>query len=78
MLKIRLTRVGTKNLPKYRVVVVPEEKKRDGEYLEMIGSFDPTVKPAKLEIKKDRFNYWVSVGAQPTEAVKKLILSSAD
>lgn len=76
MLKIRLSRFGTKNKPKYRVVVIPEENKRDGQYLEMIGHYDPTIKQAKFEIKKDRFDYWVRVGAQPSEAVKKLMKPS--
>lgn len=73
MLKIRLTRVGTKNKPKYRIVVTPKENKRDGQYLEMIGQYDPTLKPAKLVVKKERFNYWVSVGAQASQTVKKLM-----
>lgn len=73
MIKIRLSRVGTKNKAKYRVVVVPKENKRDGQYLEMVGHVDPTVKPSKIEIKKERIDYWVSQGAQVSEAVKKLI-----
>jgi small subunit ribosomal protein S16 len=73
MVKIRLTRVGTTNQAKYRIVVANEQSARDGKFLEILGYFDPSVKPARLNYKKDRFDYWVSVGAQPSERVFKLI-----
>lgn len=73
MVKIRLTRVGTKNQQKYRIIVADESRARDGKFLEIIGNYNPTVKPAEINFKKDRYNYWISVGAQPSLAVTKLI-----
>jgi small subunit ribosomal protein S16 len=54
-------------------VAANEQKPRDGAFLEIIGSYDPSIKPPHIEINKDRFDYWISVGAQPTEAVEKLL-----
>lgn len=76
MVKIRLTRVGTKNQQKYRIIVADESAARNGKFLEIIGNYNPTIKPAELDFKKDRYDYWLSVGAQPTSAVTKLISSS--
>lgn len=73
MVKIRLTRVGTKNQPKYRIIVADEQSARNGKFLEVIGNYNPQVKPAQIEINKERLDYWVSVGAQTTDAVTKLI-----
>ncbi len=71
MVKIRLTRMGRRNLPFYRIVVTDVRKARDGEYIENLGYYDPRSK--KCNIKGDRFEYWVSKGAQPTKTVAKLI-----
>ena len=71
--KIRLSRFGKKGQPSYRIIAIDESKKRNGRYLENLGFFNPTVKPPAVKINKDRFNYWLSVGAKPTEAVRKLI-----
>ncbi|OGY23633.1 MAG: 30S ribosomal protein S16 [Candidatus Woykebacteria bacterium RBG_13_40_7b] len=65
-------RVGSKNNPKYRVVVVDDRVKRSGRSIETIGSYDPLFNPAKIEIKHDRYQYWLGVGAQPTETVRHL------
>lgn len=73
MVRIRLSRVGRKNAPAYRIVAVDRKAKRDGKSLEVIGHFNPTENPDKFEYKKDRYEYWVSVGAQPSSAVKKLL-----
>ena len=73
MVKIRLSRVGRKNAPAYRVVVADSKAPRDGKFLELIGNYNPIEDPEKISYKKDRYDYWVSVGAQPTPAVKKLI-----
>ena len=64
MVKIRLQRVGARNQPKYRIVVIESKVKRDGAYLELLGNYDPTVKPAKISLKKDRFNWWLEKGAK--------------
>lgn len=67
--RIRLTRKGTNNKPFYRVVAACKTKPRDGRYLEVIGTFDPKAKDRPLKIKKDRYDYWVSQGAQPTKVI---------
>ncbi|OGY23425.1 MAG: 30S ribosomal protein S16 [Candidatus Woykebacteria bacterium RBG_13_40_15] len=73
MVKIRLQRIGVKNKPKYRIVVSEEKTKRDGNVIEIIGSFDPNVDPPKAELKKERFQHWIVFGAQATAAVKNLV-----
>lgn len=75
MVKIRLTRVGTKNQPKYRVIVADEAAASKGKFIEILGQYNPTVKPVFFDIDKDRYNYWISVGAQPTEAIEKLLVA---
>lgn len=72
MLKIRLSRTGKKNAPAYRIVVMPEKHPRDGRALEVLGYFNPSVKPPTFSLDKERLKYWLSQGAQMTEAVKKL------
>ncbi len=73
MVKIRLTRTGTKNSPKYRIIAVDSRVKRDGKFLEILGDYDPTVAEYKVNLKKDRIEYWTSQGAQLTDSVKRLI-----
>ncbi len=71
MVKIRLTRMGRKKVPFYRIVVVDSKKARDGNYIEKVGHYDPRSK--ELKISRDRIEYWISKGAQPTNRVAKLI-----
>lgn len=71
MVKIRLTRIGRKKLPLYRIVVIDSKKARDGEYIENVGHYDPRTK--NLKLNRDRVEYWISKGAQPTNTVAKLI-----
>lgn len=73
MLKIRLTRRGKKRQPSYRVVVADAEAPRDGRFVESIGYYDPLVDPVDYKIAEDRALYWLSVGAQPTDAVRGLL-----
>lgn len=73
MLKIRLSQTGTKNQKKYRIIAIEEGKRRNGEAVETLGFFNPTVKPFEIHIEKDRIAYWVSKGAQVTPAVQKLL-----
>ena len=73
MLAISLMRMGAKKKPFYRVVVKEKRSKRDGGYLENVGTYDPMTDPSTVNLKIERVNYWVSVGAQPTETVKRLI-----
>lgn len=69
MVKIRLRRIGAKKQPSYRVVVADSRVKRDGRFIENIGHYNPRTDPPTVVIKEDRALYWLSVGAQPTDAV---------
>ena len=73
MVKIRLARGGAKKKPYYRVVVADQRCKRDGRYLEHIGFYNPMVSENRFGIDEERFKHWLSVGAQPTERVSKLM-----
>lgn len=73
MLKIRLSRRGKKRQPSYRVVVADVNSKRDGRIVERIGHYNPLTDPAEFAIKEDRALHWLSVGAQPTDAVRRLL-----
>jgi len=73
MVKIRLRRVGAKKQPSYRVVVADSESARDGRFIEKIGHFNPRTDPETVEIDSARALYWLGVGAQPTEAVARLL-----
>lgn len=70
--KIRLKRMGKKGYPTYRIVVADESYKRDGKVVENIGIYDPTHN-TKIKIDKTKLEKWLSVGAQPTDAVRRLI-----
>jgi len=72
MTVIRLTRMGRKKRPFYRVVVTDSRKRRDSGWIESIGYYNPMTEPATVKLDKERYNYWLSVGAQPSERVKKL------
>lgn len=71
--KIRLARIGKTNQPLYRVVAIDEHQKRDGQAIETLGSYNPHQTTNKLTIKKDRLDYWLSVGAKPTNTVAHLL-----
>ena len=73
MLKIRLSRTGSKKQASYRVIVADVEAPRDGRFVERIGHYNPRTEPLTYEIKEDRALYWLSVGAQPTDAVRRLL-----
>ncbi len=75
MLAIRLMRMGAKKQPSYRVVVKEKLSKRDGAYLENVGTYNPTREPAEVKLKLDRVRYWIERGAQPTPTVDRLIKS---
>ena len=72
MVKLRLQRFGTKKKPFYRVVAADSRKKRDGRFLEIVGTYDPTREPAVVEINKELAKKWLNQGAQPTDTVKSL------
>ena len=71
--KLRLQRFGTTKRPYYRLVVADSRSKRDGRYLEIIGSYDPTKEPTEIKIDEERALDWLSKGAQPTDTVKNLL-----
>lgn len=73
MVKIRLRRVGAKKQPSYRVVVTDSRAPRDGRFIEAIGFYNPRTEPETVQIKEDRALHWLSVGAQPTESVARLL-----
>ena len=77
MLAIRLTRMGAKKKPFYRVVVVEKRSKRDGSFVEIVGHYNPISNPAQLVINHERVDYWIRCGAQPTDTVRSLIRKSA-
>lgn len=73
MVKIRLRRTGAKRQPSYRVVIADSRTPRDGRFIEIIGYYNPRTEPTTVKIQEDRALYWLSVGAQPTEQVKRLL-----
>ena len=73
MLAISLMRMGAKGKPFYRLVVKEKRSKRDGKYLENVGTYNPMLDPAEVILNHDRIQYWIGVGAQPTDTVKSLI-----
>lgn len=75
MVRIRLRRTGLRHQPSYRVVVADIESPRDGKFLEIVGSYNPTTEPFTFEVKEDRVYEWMKNGAMPSESVMKLFKS---
>jgi small subunit ribosomal protein S16 len=73
MLSIRMTRVGSKKKPFFRVVVTEARSKRESEFVEMLGTYNPRVKPAAVELNKDRVQHWLGKGARPSDSVRTLL-----
>jgi small subunit ribosomal protein S16 len=76
--KIRLKRIGKKRAPHYRIVVMDARTKRDGRAIEEIGKYNPKAEPSFIHVESDRAQYWLGVGAQPTEAVEAIFRASGD
>ena len=76
--KIRLKRLGKVRVPQYRIVVVDSRKKRDGKVIEEIGKYHPKEDPSYIDVVSDRAQYWLGVGAQPTEAVEAILKVTGD
>ena len=74
--KMRLTRLGSKKAPTYRVVICDSRKARDGEYIEKVGHYNPVANPAEVVIDVERAQYWLSKGVQPTETVRSLLVKA--
>ncbi|HSC91700.1 MAG TPA: 30S ribosomal protein S16 [Gaiellaceae bacterium] len=71
--KLRLTRVGSKKNPIYRVVAADSRSPRDGKFIEIVGRYNPQTEPSTIELDDDRVKDWLSKGAQPTDPVAKLL-----
>lgn len=74
--KIRLMRIGKKRQPSYRVVVKEARSPRAGKYIEQVGFYNPLTEPADVRFDEERIKYWLGVGAQPTDTVKRLLANS--
>lgn len=73
MVKIRLARFGAHKRPFYRMVVADSRARRDGPFVEIIGTYDPMKEPSEVKIDLEKANYWLQKGAQPTDRAKKLL-----
>jgi small subunit ribosomal protein S16 len=73
LLRIRLARTGANKKPSYRIVVIERERARDGGFVEIVGHYNPRHEPVELMVKRDRVDYWISRGAQPSETVRSLL-----
>jgi small subunit ribosomal protein S16 len=73
LLAIRLTRMGAKKHPFYRIIVTEKDNKRDGRFIEILGYYNPCREPNELKLDQDRVNYWVARGARPSLTVSQLI-----
>jgi small subunit ribosomal protein S16 len=73
MLSIRLRRTGSKKRPFFRVVVSEARSKKEGEFIEVLGFYNPRSKPAVVEINKERIGYWIKSGARPSDSVRTLL-----
>ena len=73
MLRIRLRRTGSKNQPSYRIVVADSRKPRDGRFVEYLGHYTPRFDPPEMVMDTEKAQKWISQGAQPSDAVKRII-----
>lgn len=73
MLRIRLSRVGKKKQPSFRIVVMDQRQARDSDYVEVVGHYNPRQNPAAIDLKTERIQYWLKKGAQPTETVRSFL-----
>ena len=73
MVKIRLRRIGAKKRPFYRIVATDSRSARDGRFIELLGTYDPNSDPPTIKIKKDRVEYWLGTGAQPSDTARGLL-----
>jgi small subunit ribosomal protein S16 len=73
MLAIRMRRTGSKKRPFFRVVVSEARSKKEGEFIEVLGFYNPRTKPAVVEINKERIAHWIKNGARPTDSVRTLL-----
>ena len=74
--KMRLTRMGDKKSPFYRIVVADSRKSRDGEYIDLVGTYNPLKQPEEVKIDVEKAKKWIANGAQPTDTVKALLVKN--
>jgi small subunit ribosomal protein S16 len=70
---MRLTRIGSKKRPYYRIVVIDKRRARNGRFLEVLGQYNPIASPEQMDINLERAQYWLSKGAQPSETVQSIL-----
>jgi small subunit ribosomal protein S16 len=73
MLAIRLARFGAKKKPTYRVVVIERDRARNSRSVEVVGHYNPVAKPAQIQLNRERIQYWMKNGAQPSDTVNRLL-----
>ena len=73
MVTMRLSRIGSKKRPYYRIVVIDKRRARNGRFLEVVGQYNPIANPVQMEINAERAQYWLSKGAQPSETVRSIL-----
>ena len=73
MVKIRLTRLGSHKKPFYRMIVTDSKARRDGPFIEILGTYDPLKEPSELKLDIDKAKSWIQKGAQPTDTAKRLL-----
>jgi len=73
VLAIRLARYGKKKMPSYRIVVIDKRRPRNGRFTEIVGTYDPLKNPAELKLNAERIQYWIGLGAQPSDTVRSFL-----
>jgi small subunit ribosomal protein S16 len=73
LVAMRLTRIGSKKRPYYRIVVIDKRRARNGRFLEVLGQYSPAANPIRVEINSERAQYWLSKGAEPSETVRSIL-----
>ena len=72
--KIRLTRMGDKKSPFYRIIVADSRSPRDGKFIDLVGTYNPLKDPAEIKLEKEKIEKWIACGAQPTDTVKAILV----
>ena len=73
MVMMRLSRIGSKKRPYYRIVVIDKRRARNGRFLEVVGQYNPIANPVQMEVNAERAQYWLSKGAMPSETVRSIL-----
>ena len=73
LVTMRLSRIGSKKRPYYRIVVIDKRRARNGRFLEVLGQYNPIANPVRMEINAERAQYWLSKGAEPSETVRSIL-----